>query len=110
MKVTRANKATRYDAPGHYDVRTLRLHNPDDVQDGKITLGISHFLPNGGAEFAKAPVELLYYIISGEMTIKTEKDIFVLKAGDSIHFAKGEGRESTNNTLHPAKMLVTLVK
>ena len=110
MKVTRATEAKQYEALGHYDVRTLRLHNPVDVEEGKITMGISHFLPGGGAEFGKAPAELLYYIISGEMTVTTEKDVFVLKAGDSIHFAAGEGRESKNNTVLPASMLVVLVK
>lgn len=110
MKVTRASEAKKYEALGHYDVRTLRLHNAAEVEDGKITLGISHFLPEGGAEFGKAPAELLYYIISGEMTITTEKEKFVLKAGDSIHFAAGEGREPKNNSVLPATMLVVLVK
>lgn len=110
MKVTRAIEAKQYEAAGHYDVRTLRLHNAADIENGKVTLGISHFLPGGGAEFAKAPAELLYYIVSGEMTVTTETDTFVLKAGDSIHFAEGEGRESKNNTVYPATMLVTLAK
>ena len=30
-KVTRANEAVKYEAPGHFDVLTTRLHNPVDV-------------------------------------------------------------------------------
>ena len=51
-KVTRRNEAYRYEAPGHYDVLTTRLHDPDDVNEGTIVNGLSHFLPGGGANDA----------------------------------------------------------
>ena len=105
-KVTRANEALRYEANGHYDVRTTRLHNAADV-DGKITLGLSHFLPGGGAEMGKAPVELLYYIVEGEMTVTTDDGhVHILHAGDSIHFSPEQGRESKNTGITTAQMIV----
>ena len=42
-KVTRRSEAVAYEAPGHYDMRPTRLHNPGDVNDGRITVGLSHF-------------------------------------------------------------------
>ncbi len=105
-KVTKAAEAVTYDPAGHYDMRATRLHNADDV-DGTITLGYSHFLPGGGAEMGKAPVELVYYVVEGEMTVTTEDDqIHVLHAGDSIHFAPQVGRASVNTGIVTAKMLV----
>lgn len=108
-KVTKASEAVTYEAPGHYDVRTTRLHNNSDV-DGSVALGLSHFLPGGGAEMGKAPVELLYYIVEGEMTVITDDgQVHVLHKGDSIHFGVGQGRESKNTGLTASQMLVISV-
>jgi len=110
MKIVRATEVYKYEAPGHFDVRTLRIHNPADVKDGQVTMGISHFLPEGGADFAVAKFEMVYYIVSGEMTVTTDDGEYVLGAGDSIHIAAGEGRGSKNNTKSPATMLVVMIK
>lgn len=105
-KVTKANEATPYEAPGHFDVRTTRLHNPGDV-DGQVNLGLSHFLPGGGAEMAKAPFEMMYYVVEGEMTVTTDDgQEHVLHAGDSIHFNAGQGRAPKNTGIRCAQMLV----
>jgi quercetin dioxygenase-like cupin family protein len=108
-KVTCIKDAKPYEAPGHYDMRALRLHNANDVNDGKITLGLSHFLPGGGAEFGKAPVELLYVITRGELTVKTDDETLTLKEGDSIHLGRDTGRGVENKTNYPASMLVIVV-
>jgi len=106
MKLTRSTEGKAYEVPGHYEMKALRLHNPDDVQNGTISLGLSHFLPRGGASYGKAPMELIYFVLEGEMTVKTDEVTYELKAGDSIHFVVGEGRESVNNTSRLASMLV----
>lgn len=105
-KVTKADQAVVYNPPGHYDMRATRLHNAADV-DASITLGHSHFLPGGGAEMGKAAVELIYFILEGEMTVTTEDgEVHVLHAGDSIHFAPQVGRSSVNTGKVSAQMLV----
>lgn len=105
-KITKREAAVPYAPAGHYDMRATRLHTSDDV-GGSITLGLSHFLPGGGAEMGKAPVELLYYVVEGEMTVTTDDgQVHVLKAGDSIHFSPEQGRESKNNGSVTAQMLV----
>jgi quercetin dioxygenase-like cupin family protein len=100
--------AKSYEAPGHYDMKALRLHNAADVE-GKITLGLSHFLPGGGAQFGKAPIELLYAVTAGELTVTTDNETVTLKAGDSIHFAPQTGRSVENKTNLPASMFVIAV-
>lgn len=109
-KVTKACEAVTYEPPGHYDVRCTNLHKPVDVEAGEISLGLSHFLPGGGAEMAPAPVEMFYYIAEGEMTVTTDDgEKHVLQKGDSIHMAKGCGRESKNTGIVTAQMLVCLI-
>ncbi len=108
-KITRANEAYKYEAAGHFDVRTTRLHNPTDVNDGKVIMGLSHFLPGGGAEKNSLPVEFIYYIISGEMTITTDDGEFCLKAGDSIHAGPHTTKSSINTGITAAQMLVIIV-
>jgi quercetin dioxygenase-like cupin family protein len=105
-KVTGVTESRNYEAAGHYDVRTTRLHDAEDV-GGTITLGLSHFLPGGGSEMAKASKELIYYIVEGQMTVSTDDGkSHVLNAGDSIHMSPYQGRSCKNNGHSTAKMLV----
>lgn len=114
-KVTLKNEAVKYDAPGHFDVRTTRLHNPADVNDGSVVMGLSHFLPGGGAEMAPANFEMVYYIAEGEMTVTLKNEdgsesAYCLKAGDSVHFGKGTSRACLNTGVVAAQMLVLMIK
>ncbi len=114
-KVTRRNEAYRYEAPGHYDVLPTRLHDPDDVNEGTIVNGLSHFLPGGGANDAVSKFEMIYYIIHGEMTVTMYDDNdqpaeYVLHAGDSVHFGKGTKRGCKNTGDTTARMLVIMIK
>ena len=114
-KVTYRNEATKYEAPGHFECLTTRLHNPADVNEGTIVNGLSHFLPGGGANPAPSNFEMIYYIISGEMTVELydENDKptqYVLHAGDSVHFGKGTKRGCKNTGLESAQMLTVMIK
>ena len=114
-KVTMRNESVKYEAPGHFDVLTTRLHNPDDVNEGTIVMGLSHFLPGGGANVAPANFEMIYYIISGEMTVEMYDDNdqatqYVLHAGDSVHFGKGTKRGCKNTGIETAQMLTIMIK
>jgi mannose-6-phosphate isomerase-like protein (cupin superfamily) len=114
-KVTYANEAEKYEAPGHFDCRTTRLHNPADVTAGTIVTGLCHFLPGGGAGIAPAKFEMIYYIISGEMTVtlldeNDKEEQFVLHAGDSVHFGPGTKRGCLNTGIESAQMLTVMIK
>ncbi|HWQ62469.1 MAG TPA: cupin domain-containing protein [Negativicutes bacterium] len=114
-KVTKAHEAIKYEAPGHFDVLTTRLHSPADVNDGTIVNGLSHFLPGGGANVAPANFEMIYYIIEGEMTVELFDDEdksqkYVLRAGDSVHFGKGTKRRCLNTGIITARMLTIMIK
>jgi quercetin dioxygenase-like cupin family protein len=113
-KITRRDEAYTYEAPGHFDVRTTRLHDPKDVNEGGITMGLSHFLPGGGCNYAANAKETVYYIVEGQMELKAEGEnglefTTTLFAGDSFHCGPGTKKSVVNNGADSCKMLVALI-
>jgi quercetin dioxygenase-like cupin family protein len=64
----------------------------------------------GGAEYAyeDSPTEKIYFVLEGEITVKSKTETFVLKKGDSIFIGPNEGREMLNETNMPATVLVAI--
>lgn len=106
MKITNLKDAFEYPTTGHFDMKALRLHNNETSCCQAFSLGMSHFLPGGGTDYVETGVELIYFILEGEMTVRTKTDTFVLKKNDSAYFAIGDGKEIRNETNLPASMLV----
>lgn len=102
---------TSYNAPGHFAMTAMRIHGKEETGAEKFWMGVSTFLPGGGAEYAYEdnPLEKVYYILDGEMTV-TDKagKTYVLAKDDSISFPPNEGRTLVNNTNLPARMLVII--
>ena len=77
----------------------------------KFWIGVSTFLPGGGAEWAYEdnPLEKVYYVLEGEMTV-TDKDgkKYVIHKDESISFPPNEGRGLLNESNLPARMLVII--
>ena len=71
--------------------------------------GITYFIPGGGCDYGANPLESIYYILEGEMTLKTEDGETVLHAGDSFHCCGGCPKSVTNTGTTVCKMLVTLL-
>ena len=98
-----------YQAPKHFGCSTLKLQGREETGCQTFWMGLSHFLPGGGAELDASPVEKVYFVIEGEVTVITgAKEKIVLKKWDSIHFGPGEEREIVNATNYPATMLVAI--
>jgi quercetin dioxygenase-like cupin family protein len=108
MKVTRFADAKPYVAPNHYDMRSLRLQGFESGGPEKFWTGLSHFLPGGGAGPDSSPLEKVYVMLAGEMTIKVGDQEFVLRAMDSCCIPGGETREAQNNGNQVATMLVVM--
>jgi len=109
FKITKANESYTYTAPGHFDVRTTRLHDPKDVDGGKLICGLSHFLPAGGVDKGSNPNESIYYIIEGEMTVTIDGNDTKLEKGDSIHLGPNTERSIKNTGIASAQMLVVIL-
>ncbi|HBT4769512.1 cupin domain-containing protein [Klebsiella pneumoniae] len=103
MKVIPISEAKPYNPPRHHDMVALKLC---DAQ--WFWCGLSHFLPEGGAEWAydDSPTEKLYVILDGAITIRTKEETRVVSKGEAVFLAPFEGREVVNHTNYPASMLV----
>ncbi|AKL93942.1 hypothetical protein CACET_c04260 [Clostridium aceticum] len=110
MKKVAFEDVKPYKAPLHFDVSTLKLHGLEETGASKFWMGVSHFLPGGGAEYAyeDSPTEKIYVVLEGEVVVKSKQEKFVLKKWDSIFIGPNEGREIINETNMPATMLVVV--
>jgi quercetin dioxygenase-like cupin family protein len=108
MHVTRLAEAKPYDAAKHFNMTGLRLQGFEASPTQSFWVGISHFLPNGGAEASASPLERVYLVISGDVTVITDDGETVLGPLDSCHLAPGEKRAIINRTNQPASMLVIM--
>lgn len=109
MEITRFNAARRYDAPKHFDMRSLRLQGFDASGAGFAWVGLSHFLPDGGADMDAGPTEKIYVVLDGEITIDlADGGSQTLGPLDSCLIAAGESRAVRNRGNKVASMLVIM--
>lgn len=108
MQVVRHSDAKAYEAPGHFDMSCVRLQGFDASDAGNCWVGLSTFEPGGGAEMGATPIEKVYVVLSGEMTVTTVEGSVVLGPLDSCVLKADEARSVTNNSNNVATMLVIM--
>lgn len=100
-----------YDAPGHFGMTAMRIHGKEETNAEKFWIGLSTFLPGGGAEYAYEdnPLEKVYFVLEGEILV-TDKagNEYRVKENESISFEPFEGRHLVNDTNEPARILVII--
>ena len=79
MEVTRYDEAPSYEAPKHHECFGLRLQGFDVSKTRNFWMAISHFLPGGGAYEDATPVEKVYCVLEGEVTVITPDGEATLK-------------------------------
>lgn len=108
MLVKRFADAAPYDAPNHRGVVGLRLQGFEPGGPVNQWLGLSQFLPGGGAGPDATPFEKVYLVLEGRMTVITAAGETELGPLDSCTIAPGEVREIVNRSNHVCKMLVVI--
>ena len=110
MKKIQISDLKPYAAPGHFGMTAMRLHGKEETGGSKFWMGLSHFLPGGGAEwgYEDNPLEKVYHVLKGQVTVKSKTETFVLSKGDTLYLGPNEGREVINETNMPASMLVVI--
>ena len=109
MKITRYNEAESYEAPKHFDMRGLRLQGFSEDGPSFAWTGMSHFLPGGGVEMGAGPLEKIYVVLSGEITIELEGgETHILGRYDSCFIPGGESRAIRNDSNEVAVMMVIM--
>ena len=108
MEVTRYDEAPEYVAPKHNKCYGLRVQGFEVSDTRNFWMGISHFLPGGGADHDATPTEKVYFVLEGEVAVTTAEGETTLKKYDSCHLAPNEARGIENRTNSPATMLVAI--
>jgi glyoxylate utilization-related uncharacterized protein len=110
MKKVKLSEVKPYEATGHFDVSVLRLSGKDETGAQKFWVGLSYFLPGGGANWAyeDSPTEKAYIVLDGELTVKSKQGEFTLGPMDLLFIPPHEGREIINKTNKPVTMLVVV--
>ena len=110
MKKVRLEQVKPYEAPGHFKMVAMRLSGKEETGAEKFWVGLSHFLPGGGAEYAyeDSPTEKFYFVLDGEITVKTKKEESTLGPMEGVYLPPNEGREIINKTNKPVTMLVVI--
>ena len=108
MEVRRFAEAKTYEAPNHRNYASLRLFGLDTGGPKQFVVGLSHFLPGGGAGPDASPTEKVYVVLSGELTVIAGGNQTVLKANDSCFIAPDETREIINRGNEVVTMLVAM--
>ncbi len=108
MKKVELKDVKPYQAPKHFNMTALRLQGKEETGAQRFWMGLSHFLPGGGAEYDQSQTEKIYFVLEGEVTVKGDQGEIVLGRWDSIYIGPGEGRSIENKTNKPASMLVVI--
>ena len=108
MQVKRFSEAKTYVAPNHRDFTGLRLFGAEAGGSKSLIVGISHFLPGGGAGPDASPPEKVYFVLDGELTVIIDGKETVLKKHDSCFIGPNEHREIVNRTNEVCSILVAI--
>ncbi|SHO67672.1 Cupin domain-containing protein [Pseudoxanthobacter soli DSM 19599] len=108
MFVKRFAEAKPYDAPNHRQTVGLRLQGFEPGGPKNQWVGLSQFLPGGGAGPDSTPFEKVYVVLDGTMTVTTGGSEIVLGRYDSCTIAPGEVRVLENRSNHTCTLLVVI--
>ena len=108
MLAKKFSDAKPYDAVNHRGNVGLRLQGWEAGGPTNQWVGLSHFLPGGGAGPDSTPFEKIYVVTEGEMTVIIGGKETVLKKYDSCVIAPNETREIVNRGNDVCTMIVVV--
>ena len=108
MLVKRFEDAEPYEAPNHWDVVGLRLQGFEEGGPTNQWVGLSHYLPGGGAGPDSTPFEKVYVVLDGAATLTVGGNETVLRRYDSCTIAPDEVRKIENRSNRICTLLVVI--
>lgn len=108
MHLKRFDEAEAYEAPNHWDVVGLRLQGFEEGGPTNQWVGLSQFLPGGGAGPDSTPFEKVYVVLDGEMTVIVDGEETTLCRFDSCTIPPNEVRKIENRRNDVCTMLVVI--
>ena len=106
--MNRFKDVKEYSAPNHRACSTLRLFGAEAGGTKNLVVGMTHFLPGGGAGPDASPPEKVYYVLTGELTVIVDGTETVLMQGDSCVIGSNENREIINRSNDVCSILVAV--
>jgi glyoxylate utilization-related uncharacterized protein len=96
-----------YDGPGHFNVYGIKKITGEQAKH--FICNYSYFQPNGGCVMGGAPLERIYFMISGTMTCNGKNgEKHYLEPGDLLYIGPGEERDIVITGGKPAEVLVIM--
>jgi len=110
MKKVSLSEVKPYPAAKHFNMTAMRLQGKEETGIQKFWVGVSYFLPGGGAEWAYEdnPNEKVYLVLDGEITVKGKQEEITLGPMDSLYLGPNEGRSVLNKTNKLVTMMVVI--
>jgi len=108
IKKVTLDQVKPYEVAKHFKMIALRLHGKEESGSQNFWVGMSHFLPGGGAEWGASALEKIYFVLEGEVVVKSETKEFVLGPWESIYIGPNVKRDLINKTNKTATMLVIM--
>jgi quercetin dioxygenase-like cupin family protein len=110
MKLVKKGQGKSEAAKRHFGQWGIRQVSPEEGSQ-RLSVSVSHFLPQGGAEMYSSPTERVYFGISGLIRVRGKKgEEYVVGPGDVLYIPPGEERSIEAVGAEPATMLVVIVK
>ena len=108
MIINSFSNAKPYEAPNHFDCRSLRLAGFSDQGPENFWVGCSHFLPGGKAGPDISPLEKVYVILSGKLTVIAGGETKIAGPMDTVYIPGDEEREIRNDGNDVVTMIVAM--
>ncbi len=108
MNIVPFNEAPPYEAPGHHAMRMVRLQGREAGPSDTLWLGVSRIEPGGRTTLDASPIEKMYVVLEGEVTIANGTEEAVLRLWDACRIAPHEARALKNNTDALATILLAM--
>lgn len=110
MNVVKKDDCKQYYPPKHdVTIHAMYLQHQNNGCEAPYWVGCSYYQPGAKAEMCNTPLDKIYVVTEGEMTVELDNgQITKLCAGDSVYIGPDETREVRNDTNDVAKMLVIM--
>jgi uncharacterized cupin superfamily protein len=108
MRITRHASAPGYAPAAHHDVAALRLQGHEAGPTERFWVGLSCYLPGGGADESPTAEETVYVVLDGTLVVRADGLEEELGPLDSVHLAKGTLRRLDNRSAQRATLLVII--
>lgn len=107
--VVRFEDAKKYEPPLHdITVHSMYLQHKLTGSPGQVWIGMSYYLPGAKAQMSAAPLERVYIVLEGQLTVQFQDETVVLNPLDSVYIGPNETREARNDTNKVVTILVVM--